>query len=308
MNSIVVTGATSMIGVATIHACLNHQVSRIYAVVRPDCTKLYRLPKDDRIRIVYCDAKNYESLPDLISEKCDVFYHIAWSLTGSARNADLSEQCKNILYTIEAVKAAAALGCSKFVGAGSQAEYGRLDVEAISPKSPVNPVQPYGIAKYAAGKIALEQAARLGLSCLWVRIFSVYGLYDKPSSMIASSLTKMINGEVAQYTPAQQRWDYLFSEDAGEAFYLIGKKACGNKVYCLGSGKAHPLREYIELMRDAVSENTKVDIGSLPYPENVLMNLCADICSLKEDTGFYPKTDFEEGIKKTIAWMRAKGN
>lgn len=308
MNSIVVTGATSMIGVATINACLNHQVSRIYAVVRPDCTKLYRLPTDDRIRIVYCDAKNYESLPDLIPKKCDVFYHIAWSLTGSARNADLSEQCKNILYTLEAVKAAAVLGCSKFVGAGSQAEYGRLDIEAISPKSPVDPVQPYGIAKYAAGKIALEQATQLGLSCLWVRIFSVYGIYDKPSSMIASSLTKLIKGDVAQYTPAEQRWDYLFSEDAGEAFYLIGKKACGKKVYCLGSGNARPLREYIEQMREAVSENAKVDIGSLPYPENVLMNLCADICSLEEDTGFYPKTDFEEGIKKTIAWMRAKGD
>ncbi len=308
MNAVVVTGATSMIGVAIIRSCLKNGVSKIYAVVRPDCKKLHRLPKNNKIEIICCDIENYGNLPDLLPEKCDVFYHVAWSLTGSSRNADLSEQCKNILYTLDAVNAATALGCSKFIGAGSQAEYGRLDIERISPESPVNPVQPYGIAKYAAGKMALEQADRLGISCLWVRIFSVYGIYDKPSSMISSSLSKLIEGQVAQYTPAEQRWDYLFSEDAGEAFYLIGEKACGNKVYCLGSGIARPLKDYIEQMRVAVANDAKVDIGSLPYPAGVLMNLCADIQSLEEDTGFYPETDFSEGIKKTIAWMRAKEN
>lgn len=308
MTSVVVTGATSMIGVALINACLSHEISKIYAVVRPDCKKLDRLPKDHRIEIIYCSVENYSSLPALIPKKCDVFYHIAWSLTGAARNGDLAEQCKNIFYTLDAVNAAAALGCSKFVGAGSQAEYGRLDIERISPDSPVNPTQPYGIAKYAAGKMALEQASRLDISCLWVRIFSVYGIYDKPSSMISSSLSKLLAGDVAEYTPAEQRWDYLFSEDAGEAFYLIGEKACGRKVYCLGSGTARPLKNYIAQLQQAVSANARVMIGALPYPPNVLMHLCADTRSLVKDTGFYPKTDFSEGIKKTTAWMRTKEN
>ena len=308
MKSVVVTGATSMIGAAIIRACLSHQVEKIFAVVRKSCQKLHRLPTDDRIKIVFCDVDSYESLPALIDEKCDVFYHIAWSLTGAARNADLSQQCQNILYTLQAVNAAAALGCSKFAGAGSQAEYGRLDIEKISPDSPVDPVQPYGIAKYAAGKIALEQASRLGMSCLWVRIFSVYGIYDKPSSMISSSLTQLIQGLAPEYTPAEQRWDYLFSEDAGEAFRLIGEHACGTKVYCLGSGTAHPLSTYIEQMRLAVSEDAKVQIGALPYPKNVLMHLCADTASLEADTGFCPKINFSVGIKITAAWMRAEGS
>ncbi len=306
MKTVVVTGATSMIGVSIIRSCLNHGVKKVYAVVRPNCQKLNRLPSDGRIEIVYCSADKYEQLPELIHDKCDVFYHIAWSLTGDKRNSDLAEQSKNIIYTLCAVEAASKLGCGKFVGAGSQAEYGRLDVESISPSSPVNPVQPYGIAKYAAGKMAIERCSQLALSCLWVRIFSVYGIYDKPTSMVSSSLSKMIEGAPACFTPAEQLWDYLYCDDAGEAFYLIGEKSEGRKVYCLGSGVARPLKFYIEQMKEAAGEQAKAEIGALPYPENVLMNLCADITSLKNDTGFHPKTDFEQGIKKTIAWMRTK--
>ena len=304
MKKIVVTGATSMIGASLIRACLAHGVETVFAVVRPGCTKLDRLPEDSRIVPIFCAVDRYDALPALIAGPCDVFYHFAWSLTGAGRNEDLTEQSKNVLYTLSAVRTAAELGCAKFVGAGSQAEYGRLDIERISPDSPVDPVQPYGIAKYAAGKMAMEQAARLDISCLWVRVFSVYGIHDKPTSMISSSLSQMLRGEPASFTPAEQLWDYLYSDDAGEAFYLIGERACGRKVYCLGSGEAHPLKHYIELMRRAAGPDAEALIGALPYSEGVLMHLCADISTLQADTGFFPITDFEEGILRTAAWLR----
>lgn len=303
MNTMIVTGATSMIGSALIRACLKHGIQRIYAVVRPACGKLDRLPEDGRIIVVTCAADAYASLPEMIPEPCDVFYHIAWSLTGAARNENLLEQAKNVQYTLEAFQAAVALGCKKFIGAGSQAEYGKLDIDKIGPLTPVNPVQPYGIAKYAAGKMAIEAAKRAGISCLWVRIFSVYGIYEKPTAMISASLQKMLRGEKVSFTAGEQMWDYLFSEDAGEAFYLIGEKAVGQKVYCLGSGQARILWTYIQEMRDLVDPALEIGLGDLPYTDGTLMHLCADIGPLFADTGFVPMTSFADGIRQTIAWM-----
>ena len=275
MKVIVVTGATSMIGSALIRSCLRNGISRIYAVVRPGTVKADRLPEDSRIVTVECAADAYENLPRLIPETCDVFYHIAWTLTGAARNDDLPEQAKNIQYTLQAFAAAEALGCGKFIGAGSQAEYGKLDIPSIGPDSPVNPVQPYGIAKYAAGKLVMEAAKKTELSCLWVRIFSVYGIYDKPTTMIASTLRKLLAGEPTAFTKAEQLWDYLFSEDAGDAFYLIGKHAQGRKVYCLGSGESRTLKRFIEDMRDTVSPGTELGIGLIPYtPPNRHASVC----------------------------------
>ena len=63
----------------------------------------------------------------------------------------------------------------------------------IGPETPpVNPVTPYGICKLAAGTVRPGiSVSQLGLRTIWARIFSVYGKYDKPTSMISQTLKKM---------------------------------------------------------------------------------------------------------------------
>lgn len=304
MKRIVVTGATSMIGSALIEECLNHDIE-IYAVVREGSSRLSRLPNHPNLHRVYGTLDELSELPGKIPQCCDTFYHIAWGNTGAARNKSTQLQSNNIQYTLEALKAAKALGCEKFIGAGSQAEYGVLDVPSIGPDAPEHPGTPYGVSKLAAGKLAFLLADELGISCVWPRIFSVYGIYDKESSMISSSLRKMIRGEETEFTPAGQRWDYLYSKDAGRAYYLIGEKGKHRTIYCVGSGKAQTLSEYIYMMRDAVNPTVEPGIGKRPYPPNAVMNLCADITNLKEDTGFEPQYTFEQGIHETVDWLRS---
>lgn len=245
-------------------------------------------------------------MPELINENCDVFYHIAWSVTGSKRNEDILGQSKNIQYTLNALDIARKLGCKKFVGAGSQAEYGPLNIEKINENSMEKPIQPYGIAKYAAGKLGMEEAKRIGIDFFWVRIFSIYGKYDKPTTMISSTVRKILAGEKASFTKAEQKWDYLYASDAGKAFVEIGEKADGYNTYNLGSGVARPLFEYINIIKDNIDKKAIIGIGDLPYPNNAIMKLCADITRLREDTGWKPVVNFEEGIKLFIDEVKAK--
>ena len=97
-----------------------------------------------------------------------------------------------------------------------------------------------------------------------------------------------------------ERWDYLYSSDAGRAFYLIGERSTGNKVYCLGSGKAQLLRTYIEIIGRVVNDKIPLGIGEIPYSEGTVMNLCADIRRLQEDTGWKPVVGFEDGIREIL--------
>lgn len=291
-----------MIGAALIEECLKHNI-QVYAVVRESSVKRERLPKHPLLCMVDADLEHLEELPEKISECCDTFYHIAWGNTGERRNASTCLQSQNITYALEAVKAAAKLGCQRFIGAGSQAEYGPTELERISPDSPVNPCTPYGVSKLAAGKLAGLLCRELGMECIWPRIFSVYGIYEKETTMIASSLRKMLAGEPTDFTPAEQIWDYLYSRDAGRAYYLIGEKGKADSVYCVGSGSARPLKDYILQMAELTGAK-EVRIGSRPYPEHAVMRLCADTDSLYEDTGFVPEYDFEKGIRETISWLK----
>lgn len=306
MKKIVITGATSMLGIATAEAWLKNGVEKIYAVVRATSPNMEKLPKDERIVPVDCQASDYDQLDSMIHDSCDVFYHMAWEGNGPQRNANVMRQSNNIKYTLEAMKSAKRLGCTKFIASGSQAEYGLSDLEKLAPDSFVNPCTPYGISKYAAGKLAMLEAAELDLSCIWVRVFSVYGEYDKASTMISSAISKMLQGERVAFTAGEQMWDYLYSGDAGNAFYLIGEKVTGNHVYCLGSGEKRPLREYIEIMRDKLDRTAPIGLGEIPYAKNTVMNLCADIDALTADTGWQPKVAFEEGIERTIKFHRER--
>ena len=297
---IVVTGATSMIGTAIVRAYLRNSVKTIYAVVRPNSKNLYRLPNDQRIKVVECAADEYTNLINTIQEKCDTFFHIAWDGTGATRNKSTYGQAQNILYTLTALKVAKELGCEKFIGSGSQAEYGRLDVPQIDEDSPTKPVIPYGIAKLAAGQLALVEAEKLDIDCFWVRIFSVYGPYDKPTTMISNAIPKMQAGERMAFTAGVQKWEYLNADDAGRAFYLIGEKSHGRKVYCLGSGEAKELKEFIYTLRDIVNPEAELGIGDVPYKGTEIMNLCADISRIHDDTGWSPEISFEEGIRSLL--------
>lgn len=301
MKKIILTGSTSMIGIALIQAALQDvSLQKIYAVVRPDTKKISRLPKDPRITIVSCDMENYGTLCKQISDTCDVFYHLAWPRTAtySEKYEDILLKCRNIQSVLEAVQAASALGCRKFVGAGSQSEYGVSSEGKLSPATPCDPVRADGVIHLAAGRLAQNLSDYLGMDCIWMRIFSIYGDYDRPNSMISSTITKLKNGEHCSFTPCQQNWDFLNAEDAGKAFYLVGEKGSGSHVYCLGSGVAKPLREYIETIRDIVSPQTELGIGELPYPPNPVLDLCADITDLQRDVGWAPEVQFETGIRR----------
>lgn len=132
MKRIIVTGATSMIGTALIEECIRHDIE-VYAVVRAGSSKTKRLPESARIHQIECELEKLEELPAKITGECDTFFHIAWGNTGENRNSSTELQSRNVFYTLKAVRAAHAMGCKRFIGAGSQAEYGPMDVPRIAP-------------------------------------------------------------------------------------------------------------------------------------------------------------------------------
>ena len=115
---------------------------------------------------------------------------------------------------------------------------------------------------------------------VWGRIFSVYGEYDNPETMVMYLVRTLLAGQLPELTKCEQMWDYLYCGDAGRAFYLLGEK--GDGVYCVGSGKMRPLFEYVSEIKDAIDKDLSLGIGKKPYALQQIMCLCADIEKLQE--------------------------
>lgn len=299
IKRIIITGATGSVGTALIQECINHNIE-VLVFVRDGSPRNTNIPKHPLVKLMDCPLDKLAGIENTTGKEYDVFYHFAWEgTTGTARN-DMYLQNRNVQYALDAVGVAKRFGCHTFVGAGSQAEYGRVE-GVLQPDTPAFPEMGYGIGKLCAGQMTREYAHQLGLEHIWVRILSIYGPNDGSQSMVMSTIQKLQCGEVPQFTKGEQMWDYLYSGDAARAFRMIGQQGKDGSIYVLGSGKAKPLKEYIETIRDVVKPGAELALGSVPYGEKQVMYLCADIGQLQNDTGFLPQVEFEKGIENIIA-------
>lgn len=240
-----------------------------------------------------CDSYQYDNKP------YDIFFHMAWSgTTGTSRNDEALQQ-QNAAYSLDAVRLAKKLGCHTFVFAGSQAEYGRVEGK-LTADTATCPENEYGKYKLQAGETTRALCESLSIKHIWARILSVYGPYDSKTSMIMSAISKLRNGEIAEFTKGEQQWDYLYSADAANALLLAAMKGKHGRIYPIGSGRVRALSEYIQMLKNQIDPHAQIELGAVPYAPKQVMYLCADISQLKQDTGFEPKTEFEDGIREIL--------
>ena len=302
MKSVVISGATGAVGIALINEMISHD-NNVLVLTHKNSKRNEFIPKHPLVSTMDCSLEDMQyAYADGSDEEYDAFYHLAWAgTTGNARN-DMYLQNQNVKYALDAVELAARMHCKVFVGTGSQAEYGRFEGK-LSETTPVFPENGYGIAKLCAGQMTRERAHQLGMRQIWARILSVYGPYDGNQSMIMSSIDMMLKGEKPSYTKGEQMWDYLYSKDAAKALYLLGKKELDG-VYCLGSGNARPLKDYIMEIRNQINPDLEIGLGDIPYTNKQVMYLCADISKLKKETGFIVDYGFQEGISEIVCQIQ----
>lgn len=304
IQSAIITGPTGAIGTALCRLLVGQDI-KVYAVIRPGSERAGHVAGIEGVSVVECDISDLSDLPSQIPGKhIDTFYHFAWAKTTGAGRNDMDAQIDNVRYTLDACRTARDLGCQVFVGAGSQAEYGRVD-HALTADIPCFPENGYGMAKLCAGQMSRVECQKLGIDHIWPRILSVYGPYEGENALIPALIKSLIHGETMPLTAGEQVWDYLYADDAAEALYRLALHGRSSSIYPVGSGKARLLKDYLEELRDIIDPSLPLAFGKVPYGEKQVMHLEADISALQADTGFRPKVDFHSGILKTIDYIKS---
>ena len=292
IKKIIVTGATGCVGSAVVRRALAHDMF-VTCIVHQGSKRLSNLPEDSRVKVVECNLSDYDSLE--LDDKYDAFIHLAWEKTFGSSRDDAEVQTRNIQYTLDACRLAHRCGCKVFAGAGSQAEYGVQSVD-LTPDLPVKPESGYGIAKFAAGKLSAMLCKSLGMRQNWVRILSVYGPNDGENTLISYVIRELKAGRSPELTKCEQIWDYLYSDDAGDAILAIVEKGVDGKAYPLGSGNGRKLSDYIEVIRMNINPFIEIKYGVKKYYPHQPMHLVADISDITKYTGWSSLFFFNEAV------------
>jgi len=301
MSRILVTGAGGFVGaaVADLAARQGHQV-----------TVLVRNPAAPRVAtLAGCCAVTVADLADkgavnaaLAQARPDIIIHSAWEgVGGAARAGDI--QLDNIRTTVSLLDAAITVGASRFIGIGSQAEYGRHD-RRIDESAATEPFLLYGAAKLSACHLTRQRATEAGIGFAWLRLFSPYGPGDNPNWLIPSVAAQILAGQAPRTSLGTQNWDYLHIVDTARGVLAAALTDSAQGVFNLSSGRAVTVRSIVERIRDLARPGLALTFGDIPFGPNQIMHLEGDCSRLSAATGWAPSIAIEDGLATVVDVLR----
>ncbi len=245
-----------------------------------------------------------ESLDHIESIKgVDTIYNMAWIGVNAKDRNNAPLQLSNVKCNLEVAEFASRNGIARLIVPGSAAQYA-CSGRVIDGTGAPAPSDLYSAAKVATYYYLNTYCNLNSIELVWTLVTSIYGTGRDDNNLLSYVIKSFLKREKPSTTKLEQKWDYLHVEDLMVAFYLLGQTGKGGKMYPVGSGESRTLREYVEIIRDAIDSSLSIGIGDIPYKNSKIDNQVLDISSLKEDTGFEASISFSEGIQDVINFFK----
>ena len=209
---------------------------------------------------------------------------------------------------------------SHLVYASSSSVYGSNAVLPFSVRQGVDhPLSLYAATKKANEMMAHSYSHLYGIPTTGLRFFTVYGPWGRPDMAMFIFAKAILEGRPIQlFNHGEMLRDFTYIDDIVEGVVTLlrkppganpawdattgdpGTSAAPYRVFNIGNHRPVKVPYVIELLEKefgvpAVIENLPMQAGDVPAT-------FADIEDLHALTGFWPRTDIEEGIKRFAAW------
>jgi GDP-L-fucose synthase len=208
-------------------------------------------------------------------------------------------------------------GIEKFVAIGTVCAYPKFTPVPFKEDDlwngyPEETNAPYGLAK----KMLLVQAQayrqQYGFNAIYLLPVNLYGPednFDPQSSHVVPALIKkcvdaMENGEdrIVVWGTGQASREFLYVEDAAEAIVLATEKYDKPGPLNIGAGFEIKIKDLVSLVVELTGFRGEIAWDSTKPDGQPRRRL--DVSRAEKEVGFKAKTDFGEGLKKTIEWYR----
>ena len=184
--------------------------------------------------------------------------------------------------------------------------YGLPERIPITEEHPTNPLNSYGITKLAIEKYTAMYASRFGIDYCLVRPSNVYGPGQRlhhGQGVIGIMANHALRGERLEvWGEGTDQRDYLFIADLVDAIQRLLRYNGPRRVFNVSSGIGHSVLDVTEVLRQEITPPPEV-VHLPPRGFDVPVNIL-DSTRLRQETGWVPTVDFEEGIRRTIEWLK----
>ena len=273
---------------------------------------------EDRCTVVAADVTDYESLLRVINEHevRTVFHLAAQTIVGAANRSPLSTFESNVRGTyvlLEACRATGVVGSGveAVVVASSDKAYGDHDELPYREDSALKPRYPYDVSKACADMIARSYAATFALPVAVTRLANVYGGGDLNwSRVVPDTARALAKGDrpVIRSDGTPER-DYLYVEDAVDAYLAVAaslsREELRGRAWNAGGGASISVLDVVGRLTAAAGSDAEPDVQGEGKPHGEIDRQLLDSSAIRDELGWEPAVDLDEGLARTWEWYSA---
>ena len=180
-------------------------------------------------------------------------------------------------------------------------------------KSPIDPRSPYSASKASADHIVIAYGETYKFPMNITRCSNNYGPYHFPEKLIPLMIKNILEAKkLPVYGKGDNVRDWLYVEDHCKGIDLVLREAKARDE----EQNINIVKLVIDILKEEISKNSeyrkvlKTELDNINYDLIIYvqdrlghdMRYAIDPTKIAKDLGWYPETDFETGIRKTVKW------
>ncbi len=311
MKNILVTGGAGFIGSNFVRYVYRERpdwhITVLDALTYAGNTKNIEGLDESRVTFVegnICD----EALVDKLTVDCDAIVHFAAESHNDNSLANPRPFLdSNIIGTYTLIEAARKHS-KRFHHISTDEVYGDLELDdpnKFTDKTPYNPSSPYSSTKAGSDLLVRAWVRSFGLQATISNCSNNYGPYQHVEKFIPRQITEILEGRKPKlYGKGENVRDWIHTEDHSSGVLAILEKGKIGETYLIGADGEKNNKEVVELILKDMGKDAS-DYEHVNDRPGHDMRYAIDASKLRSELGWQPKyTDFEEGLKATIAWYK----
>jgi len=266
---------------------------------------------DGDLSIAKVSITDLDALQALFKGADYVFHQAALASVPRSIAAPLETHLHCVTGSLNVLIAARDNAVKRVVYAASSSAYGDQEGDFKVESMPPAPISPYGAAKLAGEYYFQSFYHAYGLETVALRYFNVFGARQDPHSAYAAVIPKfirlMLQGKPPpMYGDGSQSRDFTYIDNVvhGSLLACAAKDAAGETINLAAGGQV--------ILNDLVAKlnvilDTRLSPKYLEERPGDIKHSRADIAKAGALLGYKPIVDFDEGLRRTVAWYRQPG-